>query len=316
MDKLQPYLDAFTSASDRTRAIYIIIVAFSVMSLAAFLNSSDMGWHRSRLRKVKLAYAYLTYLEALNKSPGTQPIPQPIPLTEKEKDEAKSYIELASLKTAEEAKMVLNNVEKQVADSNVIQIPLFGLSFHINDLGFVSGVSLVMLLLLLKHALTREVENLELAATKAQDLGIVKDAYEILSTGEVLHRPESLTRRKLDLFSRPLMDTSVVLLYVPVVSYALVMANDFRTAPIGLYLSPAYATFILTFEVAALSLMIFLAYSCFVIVRETRVLWNSLLDVAPKKECGEGCGSAPIPNGHGGAPGNESMTAGEKVLYE
>jgi hypothetical protein len=321
MEKMQRYLDAFTKASDRTRGTYVIILAFSVVCLAAFLNSSDFGWHRRRQHKLRVAYAYLLWQEkqsdgrstshgtsgrhALSAQrsirpaipdtsgdPGVKPaVAEPETtlqaeshLSPREVEEAKEYVELTRLWTSDQMKIVLQNTEKQVSDSNVVQIPLFGLSFHLNDLGLVSGIALLLLVLLLKYALTREVGNLALAFDRARELGVLDDAYEALSTNEVLHRPEALSatgpdwlsERKRKILFRPLIDAPVVLLFVPVVSYTLVTANDFLTWRTGILLSPVYARVILVVEFAAWSAITFLILSCLVIILETRRLWRDV----------------------------------------
>jgi len=322
MDTMQRYLDAFTKASDRTRGTYVIILAFSVVCLAAFLNSSDFGWHRRRLHKLRVAYTYLLWQEkrmdghshareasavhvvlppasslppaipAHAASPGvgrSDTAPEMAPgnelhLSPGELEEAKEFVELTRLWSSDQMKIVLQNTEKQVSDSNVVQIPLFGLSFHLNDLGLVSGIALLLLVLLLKYALTREVGNLVLAFDRARELDVLDDAYEALSTNEVLHRPEALSatgpdwlsERKRKILFRPLIDAPVVLLFVPVVSYTLVTANDFLTWRMGVLLSPVYARVILVVESVAWVAITFLIISCLVIILETRRIWRGV----------------------------------------
>lgn len=273
MEALQPYVDAFTRASDRTRSIYLLVLAFSVICLAAFLNSFQYGWLQSRLQKARLAYAFLYITDKRPQSLEST-------LTRDQIEAAKTYISLGHIETLDEMKMVLDNVERQALSSSIVQVPLFGLSFHTNDLGFVAGLSLFFLLMLLKYALTREMSNLELAVRKAAALDVTADAYEILSTSEVLHQPVPLPNPSQRFWKRPLFDAPAALLFVPVVAYAVVVANDHRSAAVGRFLSPVFTGFILVFEWIAIFLLSLVAAQCFGIIRKTRGIWTEMQSAA------------------------------------
>lgn len=277
MEKLKPYIDAFMVASDRTRRIYLIILGFSGVMLAAFLNSAEFSWNQKELRRARLMYVFVeTTIDPSHAYFGS--------LQPEQEDTAKTYLESKGIRTLEQAKIALNAAERKVSDRSLVQIPLLGLSFHINDLGLVVGVSMLVLLALLKYSLTRESENLDLAMRKAHEFSLEKVAYELLSTGEVLHRPELLEGKKRSILRRPLVDASVIIIFVPVISYALITAHDFSTRRSGYLYTHNYTNFIVWFEHVVLALMVFLVLSCYVIVRDTRLLWNNLRIVIDKKE--------------------------------
>lgn len=282
MEILQPYLDAYSRASDRTRSVYFIILAFSVVCVAAFLNSCPFGWNATGAEKCKLAYASLLLKDAALKPSQTRQ-GWLGSLTPDEEEQAHAYILAHNIKTLEEAKTLLTNSEKRFSDAKVVEVPIFGLSFHVNDLGFVAGLSLTFLMLVLKYSLTREIQNLQLVQSKANTPELNRYAYEMLSASEVLHRPQSLTGEWATFSSKPIIDAPILLVFLPVLCYAVVVASDYQTAGLGQLYSYGYTAFIMAFELLALVLLTTLSCSCFLIINFTRSTWKELHNTASQQ---------------------------------
>src|SRR5215471_8618949 len=129
------YLDAAADASKRTRTVILTVVVASVLAFVGFLNSIDHNWMLQRVRATSAQSS--DYLK--KKFPDvTDP------------DALKQSHDLFY-----DALM-----KAYVNNSYTIHVPFFGVSLDVNDLALLSGVAFIVLTLLFRFCLARELDNL------------------------------------------------------------------------------------------------------------------------------------------------------------
>jgi|GEM_PF-3381713 hypothetical protein len=295
MDKFAPYAEAFKQSSNRTRSVYYIIVAFCVISVVSFLNSYEHGWMQSRKKLAKNVYAHIVnYSTETKKEIIPKDNNDKNGLAKTDIENTKEFITSAKLQTYPEAKSMMENAFRHAASGQTVQIPLFGIGFDVNDLGFVAGISLTVLFTLLKYALTREKHNLCLAIEVAKHNKITPYAYDVLSFNEVLHRTDpfplvnATTEEKQKSFKERLIqswiDAPVVLLFLPLIIYILLLLYDISTYSRGFLLSPVQTWVVLISEIVFTILLAFLTVSCLLIILRTRADWGDLLKMATEQK--------------------------------
>ena len=161
-----PFLEATRQASDRSRfMIYLILVAV-VASFGVYRSGRAPGWNSKRI----------TFYE---KVPGCY---KPGWETSKDPDCAFIYryrhelgIPLPEIYNKDTAEALVKTYEKQREEAIkarqealTISVPILGAKFDINDLGLVSGASLMALLFMLYASAQRESQNLRIAMDKAR----------------------------------------------------------------------------------------------------------------------------------------------------
>ncbi len=109
-----------------------------------------------------------------------------------------------------ESKIHISSFEKRAAkeipgriayDENILFLksPIFGVSIDVNDLGLIGGISLFIILCLLRFSLSREIKNLNLSFKEAFQQGKLCSFYHSLAMQQVLVSPpmEGEIRNKL-----------------------------------------------------------------------------------------------------------------------
>lgn len=134
LDLLQQYAEAVKESTNRTRRILLIMIVASILVLSAFWNTRPEGWVNSRLQRAKATDESF----GLNK---TDPSP--------------ALFWIQKIRT------------EQVSQ---VQVPVLGISFDVNDLGLLGGVTFSVLLIWVNYSLWHHSNNLKLAFGFARHL--------------------------------------------------------------------------------------------------------------------------------------------------
>lgn len=221
------YLDAATQSVTRTRNSIYLLLTVLVVLLSVYIHSTFLDWPGARVEKMQKAYDCLS-------TPGILQTP--------ECEEALRYAAELHLPqdinnpiTIERYKEQLNAVLRRRTDLRTIQMPIFGVVLDVNDLGLVSSILLVILLIVLRANLYRELDDLTSAKNKVEalkleeeDLGLYKERYEILSRVLVLSSP------KRD--NRGFRWSVMVVITLPIIIHTLISWNDWQTRQIAFIL--------------------------------------------------------------------------------
>lgn len=251
---LQDFLDATSNASKRTRLAMIVLVVACVLGLVGFLNSLRAGWMLERLQKAG--------------DPTNPYVIQKLGFEPKKSDPR--YINFhSSLSRA------------YVENALTVRVPFFGVAFDINDLGLLSGIGFVTILLMLRFSLRNEIVSLRLAFKAAMEVGKnnpkqLDTFYDLMAMRMVLTLPNmeddsigwKVSR------SETLQSISKWICFFPLFAYSLIAYQDYTTQDIGNAISEI-RTFYLLIYTGAFWLAIFvLSIWCFQKLRKIDTIWH------------------------------------------
>lgn len=204
-EEINSYIDAAKAASNRGRHVLLVLVTASIISFAAARNSRHEGWMNQRLELAKTAFMFCN-----TSSSDAQPKwddantlkmlpPQDAKLKEDLKSRAKWFYDLR-YRSCRDLGIAVGELEKvNIENSDLIHVPFFGLSFDINDLGMLSSITFVVVLIWLRLSLETELRSVRLTFAKADSLSKANNtdgsslsefatAYELLGTCQVFTR--------------------------------------------------------------------------------------------------------------------------------
>ncbi len=251
------YLDAATQSVTRTRnSLYLLLTVF-VAVLAVYVNTTVLDWSGKRVQRMRLAYEcisnpnltpdqcseamrYANDLHLpLDQSPEGKPVDK-----EYRKDLYREY---------------RNALIRRRTDLRTIQLPLFGAVLDLNDLGLLSAVLFVILLIILRTNLYHEFGALESARKKAEifdkeeDKSLYREANELLENVQVLASPKK--------HNRGFRWSAMVVMSLPIILHALIVTLDWTTLGIAYHLvGPKTARILWAFEAFGLIAMLWIWY--------------------------------------------------------
>lgn len=140
------------------------------------------------------------------------------------------------LKTEETLRTTLRNRRENVLS---LRIPFFGISFDINDLSLISGITFTIILIWLRLSLWTELNATQQVFERVdvKDLKEVKDYYEYLGTRQVFTIPLTFDEQLEKYGERQWRLMLIFLIVLPVVLQGLLLANDLYTTNIGISIS-------------------------------------------------------------------------------
>jgi hypothetical protein len=152
-----------------------------------------------------------------------------------------------------------------VENIRYIKVPFFGISFDVNDLGPIGGFGLVIILMMYRYSLSREIKNLRyaFATVRRRDREEktsenLNKFYHALAMMQVFTVPEMKALRR----NRKLASITVIIPLMPAVIFTLGMAYDWRSVyTVGLYTFND-AAFTLSIEFLWLVLIWYYALRC------------------------------------------------------
>jgi hypothetical protein len=129
-DSIQKICEASNATSSSTRSVLYILLIINILSIIIILNTRENNWSYSRLKNIHKSII-------ANHGDPTR---------------------LDSLK-AVEAALIRNRVD----NVQTVKLPILGNAFDVNDLIIIVGFSFVILLVILRFTMMREVNNLKIA---------------------------------------------------------------------------------------------------------------------------------------------------------
>jgi hypothetical protein len=177
----------------------------------------------------------------------------------------------------------------RIENALLVRMPILGISFDVNWLGFISSVAFSIILFLLYYSLSRERKNLFLVFKVAEKRNVDKlDFYQMLSMRQVLNVPQSIdqyvfetderkTESRWENWIRKFTNQmGRYPLYTPAVVWILILAHDVSTFSVGLAINSSLTiiSFILSLTLGAI--MLFFVHRCW-------LEWSGIIDVWDKQ---------------------------------
>ncbi|HVQ38650.1 MAG TPA: hypothetical protein VMS31_14025, partial [Pyrinomonadaceae bacterium] len=107
-----------------------------------------------------------------------------------------------------------------------IRIPILGVSIHVNDLGLIGGITLIVLLLLARTSLSREIKNLNYSFKKAYEGNRLDQFYDALAMRQLFTVPHMKGEKRNYFLSK----TPYAVCIFPAVVYLWLVVYDVLTA--------------------------------------------------------------------------------------
>jgi len=257
-EDVKGFLDANSESSARSRNLIVVLAVASVLTAMGVLNSMQSSWMVERFENLRNSQD-----EYLKKYVGACPIPANYPSKAAYDIEYDLYQRryLAFMGAASGA---------LVDNRYFIHVPFFGLAFDANDLGFLAGVGLVSVLLLLSFSSGTELENLRLSFKETQRLQCFREFYRLAAMRQVLTIPPlpGRTVRRLEKWlAKPVY-------FLPAGAYLWVLVHDLGTYGVGRSLDSGKTNILITSEFFFLAAILALALMCFVRSRNLDRTWQ------------------------------------------
>ncbi len=268
---IQDYLDATSDASKRTRTVSFTLVVACVLVFAGLLNSMQNHWMLQRLHE--LSNPNGIYTQSKIGSPPKKP-------TDGDGVKYEEYKNQQDLYEQRHLSLFSSAARAYIENSLVIRVPLFGFTFDVNDLGLMGGMAFLVLLILLRFCLSREVDNLKWSFSEAHKLGQCYEFYTLLAMRQVLTVPPTHNISR----GRFLLWAPKITYAAPLVLYGFVTLHDFQTAIYGKYLSSTHTLILLSIE--CLLLVGIFAITVMAITRLRRIdkIWSDWWNISQSNE--------------------------------
>jgi len=166
----------------------------------------------------------------------------------------------------------LMNMSRALVDTRfLVRVPFFGITFDINDLGSLSGIGFITLLVFFRLSISNELENLKLSFRHVRKLGKLAEFYRLLSMKQVLTTPY-LPDRRVGWFH---MYVPKLIYFLPLVVYFSVVMHDIDTNNLGFQIDNARTLFVLALDVVFLLVILALSIVAFQRTRDVDRQWSN-----------------------------------------
>jgi hypothetical protein len=264
--ELQDYLEAVIEASRRTRFVVITATIASVLILAGLVNSLKHQWMLERLWA--LSNPDISYVES---KIGAPPAAARFPPNRHPRNAAMPSLDMATQLYAKAYNSFYDAMAKTYVDSLVTKVPIFGFGIDANDLGMIGGFAFVVILLMYRFSLGREMDNLKIARTEAQRAGQSREFYLVLAMHQVFTIPQTPRRTR----KRLLVWAPQLICLLPLLVQALVTGHDALTFDVADKISRSHNTLTIVAEGLALAALLYLSVAVFVRIGRLDRIWDA-----------------------------------------
>jgi len=161
-----------------------------------------------------------------------------------------------------------------VESTYTVEVPFFGITFDVNDLGLIGGISFIVILSLYRFCLTREVDNLRTSFNAARALGHEMEFYSLLAMRQVLTVPPSSDIKR----TQFLLVAPKVVCGLPLLVHGAVVFHDFCTTEIGSLVGQVHTIVVMLSELACLVAIFPLTTMVIRRLRTMDRIWNEEWD--------------------------------------
>lgn len=228
------YVEVADEAAKRTRWLTVVLVIASVIVFIGFWNSIQWSWAAERL---KAAFDPNYENIFIMTTGGTHTAPD---------------------KEAYRKELQHEVVRGYVDNVRFINIPVFGIAIEVNDLGLIGSISFIIVLLLLRFSLSREIKNLNILFREAVLHKELCHFYHKLAMRQVFTVPEMKDQER----NRMLSIGSKIVYFLPFLIITFGIGYDFFSSYVlHIYEPPEVSTLLIT-EFVCLFFVLYLCLRC------------------------------------------------------
>lgn len=278
-------IDATQEASQRGRWIYFVIQVASILIFMALWHETPFAWSGSRVQTARLVSWYLDCKEEKHPEQagfvGDMLSQQEkhdrchyfnnTSFSDKDVERAKKYLEQTKL-TPAEARARLKDLQKAQVEQIVnVSVPFLGISFDIDDLSLLGGITFLLLLMWFRFSVWREEQNVQALFLRARRDKELPAVYELLAMTQVLTTPPG---SKEGFWG----DLPHGLFWVPVLVQLSVVVNDWVTMGSGLIVNDKMTFFDLGVGTGILGILLTVTLQCRAIARRLDQHWQGAFE--------------------------------------
>jgi hypothetical protein len=256
---IQDYLDASGDASKRTRSVHFILVIASVLVLAGLINSLQHSWMLARIKASNSPTA--PYVVSKIGPPPTNP-------TENEN--------VAYQNRYREFYAAL--MRTYVDTHYIVRVPVFGFTVDANDLGMLGGIGFIVIMVVFRFCVSREVDNIVLSFKAAGRLGKSVQFYHLLAMRQVFTVPNDGEIKRGAL----LLWVPKAFCFAPLIVHLSVAGHDVLTAVVGHQLSDIRTRILFACEAVVAIVLVALTYQVVSRLRKLDRIWNDEWEASVK----------------------------------
>jgi hypothetical protein len=161
-------------------------------------------------------------------------------------------------------------VTAYVENIRFVRVPFFGIAFDVNDLGFIGGFGLVIVLVLMRYSLSREIKNLNVSFREAEHHKQLCGFYHALAMRQLFTVPHMKGETR----NRKLAKLPEVVSLMPAFLFTLGVGYDWYSV-VGLRMYSIHSvTFTLCAELVWLVLIWRLSLKCWERKRHINSIWD------------------------------------------
>jgi len=255
------------NSSKVVRMILVFLLFACVILFIGFWNSLDFSWLNSRIKMHEYQLEWYKYISKDTIPPNLSKNNAALFYKCKDYYHKKHYT-----KDVLEAELEYLN-DAKLNNAIFIKVPVFNVTFDVNDLGLIGGISITIIYFLLLYSLINRYNQIDNAFHLIKGIKSKeeqKSAYFLISMDQVLTLPRNIRKFKL---VRLLPRTFY---FYPIIILLSIFINDLATFKIGNYYLDSFWKVILVYigSFIFLGLSIFQAFLCLRMVNKTDKLWR------------------------------------------
>jgi len=174
----------------------------------------------------------------------------------------------------------LQTVRAHVENVRLVRAPFFGIAFDVNDLGLIGGIGFIVILLLLRHSLSREIKSLNRSFKEALSHGQLRHFYHVLAIRQVFTVPDMEGETQ----NRWLALSQKSVSILPALVFSIVVYYDFSSVTIYELYQWETVSGQLLIEFFLLLFILYLSWRCLERLRTIDRIWDGYWKrLTPKK---------------------------------
>jgi hypothetical protein len=195
---------------------------------------------------------------------------------------AKSYVHIGQSPAGAYRKEIQQQVVRTYVENvRLIKAPFFGIAFDVNDLGLIGGVGFIIILLLLRHSLSREIKSLRrsFAAALSGGRSELHHFYHVLAIRQVFTVPEM----EGEIRNRFLAKSQKIIVSLPVLVFLMAVYYDYRSVT-QLKLFPwQFVSWQIEFEILMFWAILYLSVKCLERLKTIDKTWKENWEILQSK---------------------------------
>lgn len=186
-------------------------------------------------------------------------------------DQAAFFISQRNIRSKRQLQNMLDSLETaRMQKVLIIEVPFFGVSFDLNDLGMVSGLTFLAIIMMLRFCLSRELRNLKYIFEVAKNQGAIAIYYDLLAMRQVFTVPRAKEYPK----SQPYELLPKFLIFLPLGVHFVVIGHDLFSIDYGRSISEGNTYFVTFMSILFFLLIMASTKACLKLWKEIDYEWE------------------------------------------